>query len=122
MSRQGSSFRDFWTDWPRCVASGLAKAHGRAILPTRDNGADKEMAMDEPVWRRTEIDSPCVKICVIHPAEKICAGCYRTSDEIAAWSRMSPEARRAVMAELPGRAGLLKKRRGGRGARLSDRA
>ena len=70
-------------------------------------------------WRRDEIESPCVKICVIHPAEGLCAGCLRTGDEIAAWSRMTPEARRAVMAELPARAPRLARRRGGRGGRVT---
>ncbi|WP_323037899.1 DUF1289 domain-containing protein [Pararhodobacter sp.] len=73
-----------------------------------------------PVWVRDEIDSPCVQLCVIHPKVGICAGCYRTLDEIAEWSLMTPEARRSVMAVLPDRAGLLKKRRGGRAARLND--
>ena len=73
----------------------------------------------DKLWARDEIDSPCVQICVIHPREGICAGCYRTLDEIAAWSRMAPDARRTLMAELPDRASLLKKRRGGREARLN---
>ena len=73
--------------------------------------------MDD-VWRREEVESPCVKVCVIHPEARLCTGCYRTIDEIAAWSRMSSEARRACMAELPERAGQLKVRRGGRAARL----
>jgi predicted Fe-S protein YdhL (DUF1289 family) len=58
----------------------------------------------DAVWRRPEIESPCVKVCVIHPSAGICVGCHRTGDEIAAWSRLTPEARRAIMAELPGRA------------------
>lgn len=70
------------------------------------------------IWKRAEIDSPCVNICVIHPREGICAGCYRTLDEIGAWSQMTAESRSAIMAELPQRAGLLKKRRGGREGRL----
>jgi Predicted Fe-S protein len=70
------------------------------------------------VWARAEIESPCVKVCVIHPAARLCTGCLRSIDEIAQWSRMTPEARRAVMAELPGRAGQLTQRRGGRAARL----
>jgi predicted Fe-S protein YdhL (DUF1289 family) len=61
-----------------------------------------------PVWRRDEVDSPCVQICVIHPGAGICVGCHRTADEIAGWSRMTPEARRAVMDALPARAPLLK--------------
>jgi len=70
------------------------------------------------IWQRDEIDSPCVKICVIHPRAGICAGCYRTL-EIAAWSAMAPESRAQLMTELPGRASQLKKRRGGREGRLA---
>jgi predicted Fe-S protein YdhL (DUF1289 family) len=72
----------------------------------------------KPVWKRNEIDSPCVEICVVHPRERICTGCYRTIDEITAWSKMEPEERQRIMAELPTRAPQLKKRRGGRYARL----
>ncbi len=74
--------------------------------------------MKDDIWSRDEIESPCVKICVVHPESRLCTGCLRTIDEIGAWSRMTPEARRDVMAELPARAGLLSKRRGGRAARL----
>lgn len=73
--------------------------------------------MDD-IWQRQEVESPCVKICVVHPEARICTGCYRTIDEISTWSRMSVEERREVMAELPERAGQLTKRRGGRAARL----
>jgi predicted Fe-S protein YdhL (DUF1289 family) len=74
--------------------------------------------MSDEVWRREEVESPCVKLCVVHPEARICMGCHRTIDEIAAWGSMTPEARRAVMAELPGRAQLLKpERRGGRSGR-----
>jgi len=74
--------------------------------------------MNDQVWKRDEVDSPCVQICVVHPEERICTGCLRTIDEIARWSRMAPEERRAVMDELPTRAPRLRKRRGGRAARL----
>lgn len=70
--------------------------------------------MNDDIWKRDEIASPCVKVCVIHPVERICAGCYRTVDEIAAWSRMAPEERARIMGELPERAPRLTKRRGGR--------
>ncbi len=50
------------------------------------------------------IETPCIRVCILDPATGICAGCHRTGAEIAAWSTMTPEARRAVMAELPGRA------------------
>ena len=73
--------------------------------------------MKPPVWKRAEIDSPCVDICVIHPQEKICIGCFRTSEEIAQWSAYSDAERKRLMQELPSRAPRLKKRRGGRAAR-----
>ncbi|WP_179379981.1 DUF1289 domain-containing protein [Jannaschia marina] len=75
----------------------------------------------DEIWSRAEIESPCVKLCVVHPETRLCAGCHRSIDEISAWSRMSPEARRAVMAELPARAAVAPARKGGRAARLKDR-
>lgn len=76
----------------------------------------------DDLWRRDEIESPCVKVCVLHPTERLCMGCYRTGGEIAAWSRLSPAERRAVMETLPARArrveGARPPRRGGRAGRL----
>lgn len=73
------------------------------------------------LWRRDEIDSPCIRLCTIHPTERLCLGCYRTIEEITAWSRMDPELRRTIMAELPARAPRLTQRRGGRAARMAAR-
>lgn len=74
--------------------------------------------MSDEVWRRDEVESPCVKVCVMHPAAGVCIGCLRTMDEIAGWGGMGAEARRAVIAALPGRAALVKGvRRGGRAGR-----
>lgn len=72
----------------------------------------------DDIWQRAEIDSPCVKVCVIEPSSRLCTGCLRTIDEIAIWSKLTPAARQAVMADLPDRKPLLAKRRGGRAARL----
>lgn len=74
--------------------------------------------MSDEVWKRQEIESPCIKLCAVHPTERICIGCYRSIDEIAGWGRMTPEARREIMAELPSRAPRLRQRRGGRAARM----
>lgn len=74
--------------------------------------------MKDDVWKRDEIESPCVKLCVIHPEERLCVGCLRSIDEITVWSRLTHEARAAIMADLPARAPRLAKRRGGRAARL----
>jgi predicted Fe-S protein YdhL (DUF1289 family) len=77
--------------------------------------------MNTPLWKRDEIESPCVQICVVHPETRICTGCYRTIDEITDWSRMTAQTRRDIMNDLPARADLLKVRRGGRAARLKRR-
>ncbi len=70
--------------------------------------------MTDDIWKRQEVESPCIRVCVVHPEARICVGCHRSVDEIAAWSRMTPEERRRIMAELPARAPLLRQRRGGR--------
>jgi predicted Fe-S protein YdhL (DUF1289 family) len=72
----------------------------------------------DAIWRRAEIESPCVKVCVIHPETRLCVGCKRSIEEIGGWSRMSPEARSEIMAALPDRSAAPKGRRGGRAARL----
>lgn len=76
--------------------------------------------MSDDIWRRDEIESPCIKICVIHPAEGLCVGCLRTREEIAAWSAMTPGERRTIMAGLAARRPRLVQRRGGRAARRTD--
>lgn len=77
---------------------------------------------EDIVWRRKEIESPCVRICVVHPETRLCVGCARSVDEISRWSRMAPEDRRAVMLELPQRSATPKTRRGGRAARVARRS
>lgn len=49
------------------------------------------------------MDTPCIKVCVIDAASALCRGCGRTIDEIAQWSALSDDARRAIMAQLPAR-------------------
>lgn len=75
--------------------------------------------MEDHLWSRDEVESPCVRICLMHPTERICTGCYRTLDEIAGWSRMTVQERRAVIAALPARAPQLSRRRGGRTGRAT---
>jgi uncharacterized protein len=43
--------------------------------------------------------SPCIKVCQID-LDRRCFGCGRTLDEIAAWSHMTSEERRAVNARV----------------------
>ncbi len=53
--------------------------------------------------RQDDVASPCNNICRMDPATGLCEGCYRTLDEIAAWSSLSHEEKRAVLAQLPAR-------------------
>jgi predicted Fe-S protein YdhL (DUF1289 family) len=77
--------------------------------------------VSDDIWKRDEIDSPCVSVCVVHPDAGICIGCYRRPAEIARWSVMTPEERRQVLDDLPGRTSLLRNRRRGRAARIARR-
>lgn len=76
--------------------------------------------MSDAIWQRDEPESPCVKICMIHPVEGLCIGCLRTRDEIARWGAMTTEERRAVMAVLQARAPRLRRRRGGHAGRVEE--
>lgn len=73
---------------------------------------------DDEIWNRDEIDSPCIRVCVVHPEARICTGCLRSIEEIAEWARMSSEQRTRIIDELPARKPLIQRRRGGRAARL----
>jgi uncharacterized protein len=71
--------------------------------------------------RFPDIETPCVKICVVEPETGFCIGCGRTRMEIAGWLGMEPAERRTIMDALPERVETLtqrKTRRGGRRGRL----
>ncbi len=43
---------------------------------------------------------PCVSICIIDAPTGLCAGCYRTLDEIAGWVDFSGGERQALLSIL----------------------
>ena len=49
------------------------------------------------------VASPCKNVCVMHEASGHCTGCGRTLDEIALWSVLDDDDKRAVWALLPER-------------------
>jgi predicted Fe-S protein YdhL (DUF1289 family) len=61
------------------------------------------------------VASPCVSVCVIDAPSGLCAGCYRTLGEIAAWIDLSSDERRALLA-------VLAERRARHGAAIAQRA
>ena len=44
-----------------------------------------------------EVKSPCIGVCALD-LHDICTGCYRSAAEIAAWTTLTNEAKRAVLA------------------------
>ena len=43
-----------------------------------------------------DVPSPCVSVCRMDARTQLCEGCYRTLDEIAAWSQMEDDDKREV--------------------------
>ena len=60
---------------------------------------DKQIAEQ----RTDNVASPCISVCVMDAAGELCLGCFRTLDEIAAWSILDADAKRTVLAQLPAR-------------------
>jgi uncharacterized protein len=53
------------------------------------------------------VPSPCKNICKMHEPTGWCLGCGRTLDEIALWSVLDEDDKRAVWAELSARVAQL---------------
>jgi hypothetical protein len=71
---------------------------------------------------QAEIETPCVKVCVVDPETGFCIGCGRTRGEIASWIGFTPAERHGVIETLPERLSTLtqrKRRKGGRAGRLA---
>ena len=47
-----------------------------------------------------EVESPCVRDCVIDASSGYCHGCLRTLREISYWTTYTPAQQRALLAEL----------------------
>lgn len=46
------------------------------------------------------VASPCTSVCTIDRPTGLCAGCFRTLDEIAGWIDLSPQSKRALLRTL----------------------
>ena len=49
------------------------------------------------------VESPCIAVCRIDLSKEVCAGCYRTLEEIARWRNMTDIERKAVLASVESR-------------------
>ena len=52
-----------------------------------------EQVLTQP---QPNVPSPCLSVCVMDPQTEVCAGCWRSLEEIGVWSRISDEAKRQV--------------------------
>lgn len=52
------------------------------------------------------VPSPCVSICKMNADRSLCLGCYRSIDEIRAWSKSDNAGRLQIWQQLLARAGL----------------
>ena len=50
------------------------------------------------------VPSPCVSVCRMAPDRSVCEGCFRSLDEIRAWSGATSAERRAIWLRLLQRA------------------
>lgn len=48
-------------------------------------------------------DSPCIDVCKLDASGRVCIGCFRTLEEIGAWSRLTSAQRAQVVRGLPAR-------------------
>ncbi|MBZ0132652.1 MAG: DUF1289 domain-containing protein [Rhodocyclaceae bacterium] len=46
------------------------------------------------------LPSPCIDVCRMDPASRLCEGCLRTIDEIAEWAAASEEQQRHILAAI----------------------
>ena len=66
----------------------------------RMNAAPDPKPVGEPA---DQVPSPCISVCMMDASGVLCVGCFRTLDEIAAWSILDADAKRKVLAALPAR-------------------
>ena len=55
--------------------------------------------------------SPCLGICLMDPATRMCRGCLRTIDEIRGWYEASAADKRAILERLAARRAAAEGRR-----------
>jgi predicted Fe-S protein YdhL (DUF1289 family) len=54
----------------------------------------------DPESAEAPVPSPCVGICRMDEASGLCAGCYRSIEEIIAWSKADDGAKRGIWREI----------------------
>lgn len=47
-----------------------------------------------------DIWSPCIKVCLVDPAHRMCVGCFRKLEELGRWTKFTDAEREAVRGQL----------------------
>lgn len=50
-----------------------------------------------------DIWSPCIKVCLVDPGQRMCVGCFRKLEELGRWTKMTDAEREAVGSQLAAR-------------------
>jgi predicted Fe-S protein YdhL (DUF1289 family) len=58
-------------------------------------------------YAETLLESPCNRVCVVHPTAGFCIGCGRSLDEIGRWIGLNNAERSRITAQLPARLAAL---------------
>ena len=74
---------------------------------TKQNAIDIVAARAINIRVTGEMVSPCISICRMHAATGLCEGCFRTTDEIAAWGNAGDDGRQAIWARIELRMGTV---------------
>ncbi|MBA3059679.1 MAG: DUF1289 domain-containing protein [Rhodoferax sp.] len=70
--------------------------------PERASNTLESIAARSVLARATgqNVPSPCVSVCRMSEDTGLCEGCWRTLDEIIAWSTADEPAKRAIWAQI----------------------
>lgn len=68
--------------------------------------AQKVRAAYAPRAEEEPVPSPCISVCRMTPDRSHCEGCFRTIDEIRAWSKSDASQRLVIWNALLERAGI----------------
>jgi prolyl-tRNA editing enzyme YbaK/EbsC (Cys-tRNA(Pro) deacylase)/predicted Fe-S protein YdhL (DUF1289 family) len=79
-----------------------------AVSPLEERIAEQNAiflvaARAEKIKVTGDITSPCISVCQMKSATLLCAGCFRTRDEIATWGSAGEAAKRATWARIEAR-------------------
>lgn len=76
------------------------------MMGSKEMLAQKARAAYAPRAEEEPVPSPCISVCRMTPDRSHCEGCFRTIDEIRAWSKSDAPQRLAIWNALLERAGI----------------